>query len=226
VGIIGLFFGLIGFAAALKVWMHAAELRRAEFIRTYRWPRGLIGKLMKNHNLPRKDAALVARGLRQFFVAYLMSKKKRVSMPSQVVDDLWHEFILYTREYDAFCQKAFGQFLHHSPATGFTEEANTANEGLRRVWRYSCIYESIDPRNPTRLPLLFALDAKLGIANGFHYSTDCEQFRQLGVPNRYCASDFNNSSGCSGGCSSGDGGGHGCSGDGGSCGSGCGGGGD
>lgn len=224
-GFIGLIVGVIGLSVALKVWTHASELRRAEFIRTYRWPRGLIGKLMKEHNLSRKDAALVARGLRQFFVAYLMGKKKRVSMPSQIVDDLWHEFILYTREYDAFCRRAFGQFLHHSPATGLTDETTNANEGLRRVWRYSCVYESIDPRNPTRLPLLFALDAKLGIANGFHYSTDCEQFRQLGVPNRYCASDFNAGSGCSGGCSGGDGG-HGCSGDGGSCGSGCGGGGD
>lgn len=224
-GVFGFFFGLIGLVVALKIWAHAAELRRAEFIRTYRWPRGLIGRLMKQHDLPRKDAALVARGLRQFFIAYLMGKKRRVSMPSQIVDELWHEFILHTRDYNSFCRRAFGQFLHHSPARGFSTEANDANEGLRRVWRYSCIYESIDPRNPTRLPLLFALDAKLGVANGFHYSTDCEQFRQSGVPNRYCASDFNTGSGCSGGCSSGDGG-EGGGGDGGSCGSGCGGGGD
>jgi len=227
VGFIGIFIGLIGLSIAAKIWTRATELRRAEFIRTYRWPRGLIGKLMQQRNLPRKDAALVARGLRQFFIAYLMGKKQRVSMPSQIVDELWHEFILHTREYENFCRKAFGQFMHHSPATGLTEETNGANEGLRRVWRYSCIYESIDPRNPTRLPLLFALDAKLGIANGFHYATDCEQFREQGVPNRYCANDFNSSSGCSGGCSSGEGGAGGDGGgDGGSCGSGCGGGGD
>lgn len=37
-------------------------------------------------------------------------------MPSQVTDDLWHEFILCTRHYDAFCRRAFGGFLHHTPA--------------------------------------------------------------------------------------------------------------
>ena len=48
----------------------------------------------------RKDSALVSQGLRQFFLAYLMSGKRFVSMPSQIADDLWHEFILYTRDYD------------------------------------------------------------------------------------------------------------------------------
>ena len=60
----------------------------------------------------------MSRGLRQFFLAYLMSGKRYVSMPSQVADDLWHEFILYTREYDAFCRRAFGGFLHHTPGRG------------------------------------------------------------------------------------------------------------
>ena len=34
---------------------------------------------------------LVSRGLRQFFLAYLMSGKRYVSMPSRVADELWHE---------------------------------------------------------------------------------------------------------------------------------------
>ncbi len=37
-------------------------------------------------------------------------------MPSQVVDDAWHEFILSTRIYGDFCRRAFGYFLHHTPA--------------------------------------------------------------------------------------------------------------
>ena len=93
-------------------------------------------------------------------------------MPSQVVDDLWHEFILFTRDYGAFCQRAFGQFLHHTPAVKLGGERGD-NEGLRRVWWYCCLEENINPRKPTRLPLLFALDAKLGIANGFVYRLDC-----------------------------------------------------
>jgi hypothetical protein len=87
--------------------------------------------------------------LRQFFVAYRMSGKRFVSMPSRVADELWHEFILYTREYQRFCRRAFGGFMHHSPATVLGENRKS-NAGLRRVWWYCCKYENIDPRNPTR----------------------------------------------------------------------------
>lgn len=31
------------------------------------------------------------------------------------VDDMWHCFILNTREYEKFCHHYFGKFLHHIP---------------------------------------------------------------------------------------------------------------
>ena len=149
---------VIGCTIAYKTWVGSQRLRRAEFIRTYRWPRGLLGKLNDKHpDIVRKDAALVSRGLRQFFIAYLMSGRKYVSMPSQVADELWHEFILHTREYQEFCKHAFGGFFHHAPAAVLDPARRAGNEGLRRVWWYACKYENIDPRHPTRLPLLFAL---------------------------------------------------------------------
>jgi len=234
-------------AAALfgTSWLYGKwrTLRRAEFIRTFRWPRGLLERLEKHHaGFERKDSALVSRGLRQFFLAYLMSGKRHVSMPSQVADDLWHEFILYTREYERFCRRAFGGFLHHTPAVVLSEHRRS-NEGLRRVWWYCCKYENIDPVNPTRLPLLFALDSKLNIPDGFVYHPQCEELRKNGSGTAYCGGDFADSSvdggtagfgdGASGGhgvsdssSSSGDAGGGGGDGGGGCGGGGCGGGGD
>jgi hypothetical protein len=221
-----------GCAIAYKTWASARRLRRAEFIRTYRWPRGLLGKLSDKHpGIVRKDAALVSRGLRQFFIAYLMSGRKHVSMPSQIADDLWHEFILHTREYQDFCKRAFGDFFHHTPAAVLAPAQRASNEGLRRVWWYTCKYENIDPRNPTRLPLLFALDAKLTILHGFRYDLNCDLTRRDGVTGVYCAGDFSSTSvdgsldgfGDSSGGSGGDGGGSDGGGDGGG-GGGCGGG--
>ena len=52
------------------------------------------------------------------------------------------------------------------------------NSGLRRCWWQACREEHIDPRKPTRLPLLFALDARLGIAGGFTYIADCDAWRR------------------------------------------------
>ena len=219
--------------AAGSLYGRWLTLRRAEFIRTFRWPPGLLKRLEKHHpGFERKDSALVSRGLRQYFLAYLMSGRRYVSMPSQVADDLWHEFILYTREYDAFCRRAFGGFLHHTPAVVLSEHRKS-NEGLRRVWWYCCKYENIDPVKPSRLPLLFALDSKFKIANGFVYHPDCEELRKNGSGTAYCGGDFADSSvdGSSsgfgdgdGGHGSGDGGGSDGGGDGGG-GGGCGGGG-
>lgn len=35
--------------------------------------------------------------------------------PPEKIDACWHEFILYTKDYAAFCEKYFGRFIHHNP---------------------------------------------------------------------------------------------------------------
>ncbi|UOQ70194.1 hypothetical protein [Hymenobacter cellulosilyticus] len=34
-----------------------------------------------------------------------------------ILDEMWHNFILFTREYQDFCQAHFQKYLHHLPAT-------------------------------------------------------------------------------------------------------------
>jgi hypothetical protein len=210
------------------LWSRGRRLARAEYIRTYTFPEGLFDKLEKRRpGLSLKERQLVGRALRHFFLAHLNSGRKFVSLPSQIADDLWHEFILYTRQYEAFCRKAFGRFMHHTPAVVLGTDRRD-NAGLRRTWWHCCREENINPRKATRLPLLFAIDAKLGIADGFRYAPDCSALRQGGDGTVYCGGDFA-SSGCGGGCSGGSGGVldslFGDAGDGGSgCGGGCGGG--
>ena len=73
---------LLATIIAVALFRRWLQLRRAEFIRTYLWPPGLLERLEKHRGgLERKDSALVSRGLRQFFVAYLMSGNRYVSMP-------------------------------------------------------------------------------------------------------------------------------------------------
>ncbi|MFN0317728.1 MAG: glycine-rich domain-containing protein [Burkholderiales bacterium] len=211
----GIFIVLLA-GALLAIWHNGRIQRREAFIREYMLPKGLYDKLLKRRpELTQKDCALISRGLRQFFLAFAKSGGKYVSMPSQVADDLWHEFILYTRSYEVFCRRAFGQFLHHTPAVVLASNQRT-NDGLKRTWWHACKEENIDPKNPSRLPLLFALDAKFGIKDGFRYTPDCKEARLRGNGSSYCAGDIP-SSGC--------GGGLGCTGGGSGCGGGgCGGG--
>lgn len=216
---------------ALVLWRRERALAREAYIRESDWPRGLFDGLRKRHpGLSLKDCQLVAHALRQFFLAHLKSGRRYVSMPSQVTDDLWHEFILHTRHYELFCRKAFGRFLHHTPAVALAGRASEADAGLRRCFAFACREEHINPRAPSRLPLLFAIDGKLGVAGGFLYVTDCsgladaERRRDDGTV-VHCGADLGSGGGGDG---SGGGGGSGDGADaagGGDGGSGCGGGG-
>ena len=165
------FFILISLQIALGSWLDS--LRR-QFIRDSEFPAQLKAKLHKKYSqITPAQAELVVHGLRQFFMANARSNARYVAMPSRAVDTAWHEFILNTRVYGQWCNTAFGSLLHHTPASAMGASAKR-NDGLRRAWYWTCKEESIDPGNPTRLPLLFALDKKLDIKNGFSYVPDCK----------------------------------------------------
>ncbi len=203
------------------VTLSVRHRRRLRFINSYTWPPGLLKRLKHHHpHLTSAEIDRIDSGLRQFFRAYLNGGLRSVAMPSQAADDLWHEFILYTKAYDSFCQQAFGRFLHHTPSAVLKPKQKASNEGLRRVWWHCCKEEKIDPLKPSALPLLFALDADLKIPNGYHYTPDCKTKRKDadggsgGGGTSQCASDFSDSSIDGGTDGLGDGG----SGDGGGCG--------
>ena len=211
-------------AAIYLIHRRRQRQRRLAYIEAYRFPDGVIRRFRaRRPGLTEAQTELVEVALRDYFALCLRAGPRRmVAMPSQVVDDLWHEFILFTRIYQGFCRRALGRFLHHTPAEAMPSPTR-AQDGIRRTWRIACAREGITPRAPDRLPLLFAIDAQLAVADGFIYRLDCSgsALRDGGAP--YCASDIGCTSGCAGDSgagsdSSGDGGG-----DGGCSGGGCGG---
>jgi hypothetical protein len=222
---------------ALLAWQlqrRARLLERERFIRTYVFTASLLQQLLKKYpHLLEKDTYLVARSLRAFFLVHARTESAVIGMPSQVVDELWHEFILDTRTYARFCRGAFGKFFHHFPAgSGGTQ--GLGNGPLKLTWRHACLEENINPSRPTRLPLLFAIDAKLRIPEGFVYSLPSKEKTKDPSQGGSCGGG---SGGCSGGtgdhrCSvdtlvsdgAGDGAGGGDGGGGGGCSGGCGGG--
>jgi len=212
-GYVVLFVAIVIALAFHAIWVRSS--RRAH-ITNFAFPDGLRSKLREVHpNLTPGQQIQVFEGLRQWFMVCNRAGGRFVSMPSQVVDDAWHAFILFTRNYEQFCRKAFGRFLHHTPAEAMANQT-TATDGIRRAWRIACHLEKIDPQAPRRLPMLFAMDAVLAVPGGFYYELNCKP-----GSNTYCAGGIGCSSGCgSGSDEDGDGGDSG--GDGG-CGGGCGG---
>ena len=167
VAIFGTGFGLW---AARKQVKKRQQKSREEFITSYRWPAGLKEKLQTAQpGLDASEIDRVFRALTQFFQAYLRSGCQPVAMPVRSADWLWHEFILHTQDYENFCKKAFGKFLHHQPAIKQENSEKAANPSLRRTWIQCCRIEGIDPYKPTRLPLLFVVDELLKVPDGITY---------------------------------------------------------
>ena len=47
--------------------------------------------------------------------AFLKFASSGLGRPSPLVDEAWHDFLLHTNEYSAYCQQSFGSFVHHVP---------------------------------------------------------------------------------------------------------------
>lgn len=69
------------------------------------------------------DAAGALAGLTEVLrFLDLCADAGRALTPSPRVDDAWHEFVLCTRQYAAYCDRHFGRFVHHDP--GGSDEDN------------------------------------------------------------------------------------------------------
>ncbi len=185
---------LVGIAVVLFVqrrWQRAQRRAALEVVAAAAFPASVRARLRLDYaHLSDADTLNVERGLRQFFGAQTQARGAFVAMPSQVVDVAWHAFIAQPVAYRAFCQRAFGKLLAHAPVTTLEgvrapvaspraarvlPSADDRAAGLRLAWRYACADEGIDQQHPSRLPLLFALDALLNIPDGYRYLPDCRQ---------------------------------------------------
>jgi hypothetical protein len=113
---------------------------------------------------PWQPRELVETGLRQWLrcCAPALRDGQLIGMPSHAVDEAWHGLILCTARYSLFCQKAYGQFLHHHPDGGAPDDvaarAGCADEQLRRtVIAWSLVAA------PGEQCVLWDLDRRVGV---------------------------------------------------------------
>jgi len=150
--------------------------------------------------------------------------------PSEIVDQVWHEHILFTREYRDFCKKHFGKYVNHAPTVvGYS--IATASDDQRcyayTLYFYALYFNSTPstvywPTNDATNDLLTGMkNAKVTISRSLKIKNLHDKRRKKTVPssNEGCSCGGVGCSSCGGG---GGGGGH-CGG--GGCGGGCGGGG-
>ena len=62
---------------------------------------------------------LIGQAVEEFkkYMALIALGHAEIGMSSPEVDEIWHNFILFTREYGEFCEKFCGRIVHHRPNT-------------------------------------------------------------------------------------------------------------
>ena len=73
----------------------------------------LIDRMVEKYGWTKTEAELVFEDTKRFL--YLCGTGTQVVAPSPKIDEVWHNFILYTEDYLAFCKTQFGRFIHHRP---------------------------------------------------------------------------------------------------------------
>ena len=68
-----------------------------------------------------KEALIRAETLYKEWLGLQVFYKDLSFAPSELVDEYWHMHILDTRKYMKDCQLIFGEYLHHYPYFGLTE---------------------------------------------------------------------------------------------------------
>jgi hypothetical protein len=75
----------------------------------------LAARVAADEQLPAELAERIIEQTLVFLLAASRNQGGRPLAPSAMVDLGWHAFVLYTRQYAAFCDRIAGRFLHHAP---------------------------------------------------------------------------------------------------------------
>lgn len=119
-----------------------------EDVTAYQFP-ALVDRLQKKLSLSKNDAEHLFKDMLMFLFLTGTNKSNIKYSPSDIIDEAWHMFLIFTREYAEFCQKYFGYFIHHRPFTNENEKVSPKNVKvllaraknefglLSKNWKYS-----------------------------------------------------------------------------------------
>lgn len=86
----------------------------------YRNP-DVVDSFLATWAMPRAEAELLFEDIRRWI--WLSAKAREtqaklfIDAKLRLFDEMWHTFVLFTKEYAAFCEKYVGRFCHHAPTT-------------------------------------------------------------------------------------------------------------
>lgn len=120
----------------------------------------VIQSFMQRYDVNYEDAADIFEETKKWL--WLAAKGEELDFPLfmdrpiTILDEMWHTFILHTKQYMKFCMSNFKQFIHHIPTPAIEKEPSindldknpldTIEKHEERVRKqYSVIYDHLGP---------------------------------------------------------------------------------
>jgi hypothetical protein len=103
----------------------------------------LIEKLVKDRivETPEEAEALFTE-VKRYIVICAIDHTKGWHMYSLRIDECWHQFILFTRQYVEFCKQYFGRYIPHSPSNA-PEAKSAVSIGTTTFQQFNERYEEL-----------------------------------------------------------------------------------
>ena len=117
-------------------FLTASEISSVNEIMTYDFSE-VRDRLVTDNAIPAEQVDEAIMEFKRFLVVILLAKES-VGMISKIVDEVWHAFILFTKDYTVFTNKVFGRYLHHQPNTNRTPVPS--NSGIVFVASYERLF--------------------------------------------------------------------------------------
>lgn len=74
----------------------------------------VVKRIQKDFGLSSAAAEELFTDTKKFLYVCATNPATRLG-PTSKIDDGWHTFLLFTRDYADFCKEHFGRFMHHQP---------------------------------------------------------------------------------------------------------------
>jgi hypothetical protein len=118
----------------------------------------VVLRFLETWEIPRAEADdLFEQTKRWLWLAATLEGTPRstliITPSTKLIDEMWHTFMLFSREYAEFCEKFFGFFVHHRPTP--------RSEYLEQIARHELAPDAYRAEQGARLEQQFAVVLEL-----------------------------------------------------------------
>ena len=91
-----------------------------ELMRNYQHPT-LLNKIQVELKITRAEAEILFGDVKKFLALCVTIPQSQSLSPTKAIDQGWHTFLLFTKDYAQFCKDYCGCYVHHQPEDPFAE---------------------------------------------------------------------------------------------------------